>query len=74
MNLASTLFQLTPEECLAGVTREAAKALNMIETRGTIEVGKRADIAVWDIEHPNELSYWLGFNQLSNLFIQGQEV
>ena len=74
MNLASTLFQLTPEECLAGVTREAAKALNMIETRGTIEVGKRADIAVWDIEHPNELSYWLGFNQLSNLFIQGQKV
>ncbi len=46
----------------------------MIETRGTIEVGTRADIAVWDIEHPNELSYWLGFNQLSNLFIQGQEV
>jgi imidazolonepropionase len=74
MNLASTLFQLTPEECLSGVTREAARALNMIETRGTIEVGKQADIAVWDIGHPNELSYWLGLNQLSSLYVKGQEV
>jgi imidazolonepropionase len=73
MNLASFLFHLTPEECLAGVTRNAAHALGLEKDRGTLEVGKRADIAVWDIAHPRELPYWMGMNQLSALLIAGQE-
>ena len=71
MNLATSLFRLTPEECLAGTTREAAKALGLDDDRGTLETGKRADIAVWDIDHPHELSYWLGLNQLNSLYIGG---
>lgn len=63
MNMACTLFRLTPEEALAGVTRNAARALGLLD-RGTIEAGKRADLAVWDIEHPAELSYRMGFNPL----------
>ena len=72
MSLASTLFRLTPEECLAGVTREAAKALGLADDRGTLQVGKRADIAVWDIEHPSELSYWMGLNPLQTLYVNGK--
>jgi imidazolonepropionase len=72
MNLATRLFRLTPEECLAGVTRHAAKALGLESDRGTLEIGKRADVAVWDIAHPQELSYWLGLNQLDSLYIAGQ--
>lgn len=71
MSLASTLFRLTPEECLAGVTREAAIALGLAKDRGTLEVGKRADIAVWDIAHPSELSYWMGLNPLLCLYVNG---
>jgi imidazolonepropionase len=73
MNLAGALFHLTPEECLAGVTRNAAHALGLERDRGTLEVGKRADIAAWDIAHPRELPYWMGMNQLSALLIAGQE-
>lgn len=71
MVLAGSLFKLTPEECLAGVTREAARALGLAD-RGTLEEGKRADIAIWDIGHPRELSYWLGLNELRGLLIGGQ--
>lgn len=74
MYLATSLFRLTPEECLAGVTREAARALGLSHDRGTIETGKRADVAVWNIGHPRELSYWLGLNELSGLFIEGREI
>jgi len=74
MNLATSLFRLTPEECLAGVTREAARALALLHDRGTLETGKRADIAVWNIGHPRELSYWLGLNELSDLYIDGREI
>ncbi len=74
MSLATSLFRLTPEECLAGVTREAARALALLHDRGTLETGKRADIAVWNIGHPRELSYWLGLNQLSDLYINGREI
>jgi len=70
MALGCRLFRLTPEECLAGVTREAAGALGLSD-RGTIEVGKRADLAIWDIGHPRDLSYWLGSQSLSGLFISG---
>ena len=60
LNMACTLFRLTPEEALAGITRNAAKALGVITDRGTIEVGKRADFTVWDIGSPGELAYWIG--------------
>jgi imidazolonepropionase len=74
MALACRLFKLTPEECLAGATREAALALGLDADRGTLEPGKRADIAVWNIEHPRDLSYWLGVHPLSDLLIAGQSV
>jgi imidazolonepropionase len=67
MSLATSQFKLTPEECLAGVTREAARALNLHDDRGTLQIGKRADIAQWDINHPSELSYWMGLNPLTQL-------
>ncbi len=70
MMLAARLFRLTPEECLAGATREAAKALGL-EDRGTLETGKRADLAVWEISHPRELAYWLGTPQLAELLTGG---
>ena len=71
MNMACTLFRLTPEEALAGVTRNAAKALGLEHDRGTIEVGKRADLAVWDIDMPAELSYRIGFNSLHRRIFGG---
>ncbi|MDJ0906173.1 MAG: imidazolonepropionase [Woeseiaceae bacterium] len=73
MALASRLFRLTPEECLAGATREAALALGL-EDRGTIATGMRADLAVWDIDHPRDLAYWLGRDALAHLFIEGRSV
>jgi imidazolonepropionase len=61
MNMACTLFRLTPEEALAGVTRNAARALGLAD-RGTLEAGKVADFVAWNISHPAELSYWMGAN------------
>ena len=72
MMLACRLFRLTPEECLAGATRHAARALGLQDDRGTLEPGKRADIAIWDISHPRELAYWTGTPQLAQLLIGGQ--
>lgn len=63
MNMACTLFRMTPEEALAGATRYAAKALG-IEDAGVIAAGMRADLAIWDVQHPAELSYRIGFNPL----------
>lgn len=60
LNLACVQFRLTPAEALAGVTREAARALGILDDVGTVEVGKVADLAVWDIRRPAELCYWLG--------------
>jgi imidazolonepropionase len=60
MNLACSQFRLTPEEALAGATRVAAQALGLAAETGTLEAGKLADLAVWTIERPAELSYWLG--------------
>lgn len=74
MALACRLFKLTPEECLAGTTREAAKALGLGDDRGTLDEGKRADIAIWDIGHPRDLSYWLGVRPLAGLLIAGRDV
>jgi imidazolonepropionase len=64
MNMGATLFRLTVAECLAGVTREAARALGRLDEVGTLEVGKRCDMAIWDVETPAELVYRLGFNPL----------
>jgi imidazolonepropionase len=64
LNMASTFFRLTPEEALAGLTRNAARALGLADEIGTIEPGKRAELAVWDVAHPAELSYRIGFNAL----------
>lgn len=62
LNMACTQFGLTPEEALSGVTRHAAQALGLAHSIGTLAVGKRADLAVWDIDHPVELSYAIGAN------------
>jgi len=64
MNMACTFFRLTPEEALAGATREAAKALGREERIGTISPGKDCDLAIFDIERPGELAYRIGFNPL----------
>ncbi|MGI9233890.1 MAG: imidazolonepropionase [Woeseiaceae bacterium] len=69
MMLSSRLFGLTPLECLAGTTRQAARALGLASDRGSLEVGKRADIAIWDVGHPRELTYWSGTPQLSELLL-----
>ena len=65
MNMACVLFGLTPEEALAGVTREAAKALGRGDRLGTLEAGKRADFLVWDVAHPAEIVCQLGVNPLA---------
>jgi imidazolonepropionase len=72
MAMASRVFGLSPEESLAGATRNAARALGLAD-RGVLDVGKRADFAIWDIGHPRDLSYWLGSQPLSGLFIAGQD-
>ncbi|MCF8467771.1 MAG: imidazolonepropionase [Sneathiella sp.] len=64
MNMAAILFRLTPEEALAGFTRNAAAALGLAKKIGTLEVGKQADLAVWEIEHPSELTQAIGANPL----------
>ena len=64
MNMAATQFRLTVDECIAGVTREAARALGMADRSGTLEAGKYADLAIWNIDDPCELVYRIGFNPL----------
>ena len=71
MNMGATLFRMTIEECLAGTTREAARALGLLAQTGTIEAGKSADLAVWTIESPAELVYRIGFNPLHMRFFKG---
>ena len=70
MNMACTLFRMTPEEALAGVTREAARALGLDDC-GRIGPGMRADLAVWEARHPAELAYRIGFNPLSSRIFGG---
>jgi imidazolonepropionase len=74
MNMGATLFGLTVEECLAGVTREAARALGLQAETGTLEAGKSADFALWDIERPAELVYRMGFNPLHQRVWKGQTI
>ena len=72
MNMACTLFQVTPEEALAGVTREGARALGMQASHGTLETGKRADFALWEIGSPAELAYAIGANPCVGLVRGGK--
>ena len=72
LNLACVQFRLTPEEALAGATRHAAKALGLEAEIGTIEAGKAADLAVWDISRPAELCYWLGKPLLHARYVGGR--
>ncbi|WP_421937462.1 imidazolonepropionase [Phenylobacterium sp.] len=72
MNMAATLFRLTVDECLAGVTHEAARALGRLGNVGTLEAGKACDLAIWDIERPAELVYRIGFNPLQSRVFGGQ--
>jgi imidazolonepropionase len=72
LNMAATLFRLTPEEALAGVTRNAARALGLDDEIGTIQPGKRADLAIFDIETPAELAYRVGFNPLFAVLEEGR--
>jgi imidazolonepropionase len=62
LNMACVLFRLTPEEALAGVTRHGARALGMSATHGTLEIGKQADLALWDVDTPAQLAYAMGAN------------
>ncbi len=64
LNMAATLFRLTVDECVAGATREAARALGLQDEIGTLEPGKWCDLAIWDIDRPAELVYRIGFNPL----------
>ena len=70
MNMACILFGLTPAEALAGATRNAARALGLSD-RGEIAAGKRADLAVWNVESPAELSYYMGLDLLHQRIFQG---
>jgi imidazolonepropionase len=72
MNMGATLFRFTIDECLAGVTREAARALGCLHETGTLEPGKWCDLAIWDIERPAELVYRIGFNPLHARVWRGQ--
>ena len=69
MNMACTLFRMTPEEALCGVTIVAAQALGIGDEVGTIEVGKKAELAVWNVDQPAELAYRAGFNPLEEMVI-----
>ncbi|MDA7568497.1 imidazolonepropionase [Emcibacteraceae bacterium] len=73
INMASTIFQLTPEEAIAGVTRNAAKALGLRD-RGIIKEGMLADLVRWDIKHPAELAYYVGGNHVKSVIKNGKIV
>jgi imidazolonepropionase len=72
LNMACILFGLTPEEALAGMTCNAARALGLQDEIGTLESGKSADLAVWNISDPAELAYWIGADLLQDRYIGGR--
>jgi imidazolonepropionase len=73
MNMAATCFRMTVEECLRGVTVEAARALGLAHEVGTLEAGKSCDLAIWDVQQPAELVYRMGFNPLHARVWKGRE-
>ncbi|MFO1298192.1 MAG: imidazolonepropionase [Rubrivivax sp.] len=73
LNMACTFFQLAPEEALRGMTVNGARALGLSD-RGRLAAGRRADFAVWDVEHPNELAYWFGRNPCRRVVQGGRAV
>lgn len=73
MNMACTLFRMTPAEALLGTTRHAARALGLQATHGTVELGKVANLCLWDAEHPAELAYTIGASPLRHRFHHGVE-
>lgn len=73
MNMACTLFRMTPEETLRGTTLNAARALGVTD-RGTLQPGQRADFVVWNVAHPAELTYWIGGNLARAIYASGQRV
>ncbi|WP_104040797.1 imidazolonepropionase [Vibrio hyugaensis] len=74
MNMACTLFRLTPQEALRGVTQHAAKALGYGDSRGVIEVGFDGDFSIWDIDHPADLSYQVGAKRLIGRIVDGEYI
>ncbi|KQR31850.1 imidazolonepropionase [Rhizobium sp. Leaf155] len=74
MNMGATLFRMTVDECLTATTRNAAKALGILAETGTLEVGKSADLAIWNIERPAELVYRIGFNPLHARIFKGRTI
>jgi imidazolonepropionase len=71
--MACTLFRLTPEEALRGVTVHAARALGFSD-RGTLAVGQRADLVIWNARRPAELCYWIGGNLARRIYVAGEPV
>ncbi|MEM1023531.1 MAG: imidazolonepropionase [Myxococcota bacterium] len=72
MSFGCTFFGLTPAEALAGLTREGARALGRAQDLGSIEVGKCADLAIWNIDHPRDLAYWVGGGRLQGVYFGGR--
>lgn len=72
MNLAATLFRLTPVECLLGATAHAAQALGLAGRKGRVVPGYDADLVIWDTEQPAELSYWIGGRLARTIVVAGR--